>query len=38
MADLVKVEISEHIAEVILNRPEKYNALNSAMFEAIIRA
>jgi len=38
MADLVKVEISEHIAEVTLNRPEKYNALNSAMFEAIIRA
>ncbi len=38
MADLVTIEVSAGIADVRLNRPEKYNALNPAMFEAIIEA
>ena len=36
--DRVKVEIAEGVAEVTLNRPDKLNALDSAMFEAIIDA
>lgn len=36
MADRVRVEIDNHIAEVTLNRPEKHNAVDLAMFEALI--
>jgi len=32
----VKLEIADHIAIVTLNRGEKYNALDMAMFEAIV--
>ncbi len=34
--NLVTLSVDNHIAEVKLNRPEKYNALNPAMIEAII--
>ncbi len=34
----VKVEIAEGIAEITLNRPDKLNALDSAMFEGLISA
>lgn len=34
----VRVAIADHIAEVTLNRPEKHNALDFAMFEAISAA
>lgn len=34
----VLIEIKEHIAEVILNRPEKMNALDVETFNAIIEA
>jgi enoyl-CoA hydratase/carnithine racemase len=34
----VKIEIAESVAEVTLNRPNKLNALDPAMFEAIIAA
>jgi enoyl-CoA hydratase/carnithine racemase len=33
--DRVRVEITDHVAEVVLDRPEKHNALDPAMFEAI---
>lgn len=36
--DRVKIEIDNHIAVVTLNRPEKMNALDPAMFKAIIAA
>ncbi|MFO7964286.1 MAG: crotonase/enoyl-CoA hydratase family protein [Desulfobacterales bacterium] len=35
MADLVKISVDNHVADVRLNRPEKYNALSGEMFEAI---
>jgi enoyl-CoA hydratase/carnithine racemase len=35
MTDLVKITIDDHVADVRLNRPEKYNALSQEMFEAI---
>ena len=38
MTDLVTIEKSGGIADVRLNRPDKYNALNSDMFKAIIEA
>ncbi|MCZ6619126.1 MAG: crotonase/enoyl-CoA hydratase family protein [Gammaproteobacteria bacterium] len=38
MADLVTIEKSGGIADVRLNRPDKYNALNPDMFKAIIEA
>ena len=38
MGDRVTVEIENHIAEVTLNRPEKHNAVDLAMFEALIDA
>lgn len=38
MPELVKVTIADHIADIRLNRPEKYNALNPPMFAAIIEA
>jgi enoyl-CoA hydratase/carnithine racemase len=38
MAELVTIEIQDHIADVRLNRPEKMNALNQAMWKAISEA
>jgi enoyl-CoA hydratase/carnithine racemase len=38
MSDLVKISIDNHVADVRLNRPEKYNALSSDMFTAICEA
>ena len=37
MSELVTVQITDHIADVRLNRPEKMNALSVPMFEAITR-
>ncbi len=34
----VSIEIKDHIAQVTLNRPDKMNALDSAMIEAIVAA
>jgi enoyl-CoA hydratase/carnithine racemase len=34
----VTIEIADGVAEVTLNRPDKLNALDPAMFEAIIAA
>lgn len=36
--DRVRVEVSDHIARVTLTRPEKHNALDFAMFDALIDA
>ena len=38
MTDLVTIDIKKGIADVRLNRPEKYNALSRDMFQAIIEA
>ena len=38
MSELVSIEIRDGIADVRLNRPEKYNALSRDMFSAIIDA
>jgi enoyl-CoA hydratase/carnithine racemase len=38
VGDRVTIDFSEGIAEVMLNRPDKLNALDSTMFEAIISA
>jgi len=38
MSDLVTIAIKDHVADVRLNRPDKYNALNPAMFQAVIEA
>ncbi len=38
MADLVTIDIQNHIADVRLNRPEKMNALNQDMWQAISAA
>jgi len=35
MSELVTISIDNHIADVRLNRPEKLNALNQEMFDAI---
>lgn len=37
-SDRVTIQIAEGVAEVTLNRPDKLNALDPAMFEAIIAA
>ncbi len=37
MSELVTVQITDHIADVRLNRPEKMNALSVPMFETITR-
>ena len=36
MSDRVSVEVSGHVADVRLNRPEKMNALDPAMFAALV--
>ncbi len=36
MSDRVTVQVENHVADVRLNRPEKLNALDLAMFEGII--
>jgi len=36
--DRVKISLNEHVAEVKLNRPDKYNALDMQMFEALVAA
>jgi enoyl-CoA hydratase/carnithine racemase len=36
--DRVKVSVSDHVAEVMLTRPEKHNALDVPMFEGILEA
>jgi len=38
MSDLVTIRIENHVADVRLNRPDKINALNPEMFEAIVAA
>ena len=38
MSERVTITIEDHVAEVTLARPEKYNALDHAMFEAITAA
>lgn len=38
MSELVQISIKDHVAHVVLNRPDKLNALSPAMFEAIIAA
>jgi len=38
LSDRVTIEIAEGVAEITLNRPDKLNALDAAMFEAIIAA
>jgi enoyl-CoA hydratase/carnithine racemase len=38
MSELVRITIENHVADVELNRPDKYNALSPDMFEAIIEA
>jgi enoyl-CoA hydratase/carnithine racemase len=38
MSELVRVTVADHVADVRLNRPEKYNALNPEMFTAIVEA
>ncbi|MFT5443072.1 MAG: enoyl-CoA hydratase/carnithine racemase, partial [Myxococcota bacterium] len=35
MSDRVSIDICEGIADVRLNRPDKMNALDGAMFQAI---
>jgi enoyl-CoA hydratase/carnithine racemase len=36
MSEWVRLTITNHVADVRLNRPEKYNALNAQMFAAIV--
>ena len=38
MSDRVVVTINDHVAEVMLNRPEKYNALDLEMFHGLEEA
>lgn len=38
MADLVTIEIQDQVADVRLNRPEKMNAINGGMWQAIALA
>jgi len=38
MSDLVTIEVKNHVADVRLNRPEKMNAINQGMWEAISNA
>jgi enoyl-CoA hydratase/carnithine racemase len=34
----VRIDVSDHVAEVALTRPDKHNALDGAMFEGILAA
>ena len=38
MSQRVTIEVADHVALVTLNRPEKHNALDAAMFQGIIAA
>jgi enoyl-CoA hydratase/carnithine racemase len=38
MSQRVAIEVADHVALVTLNRPEKHNALDGAMFEGIVDA
>ncbi len=38
MSERVRVEVADHVAEVVLDRPEKHNALDWDMFCAIVAA
>ncbi|MFN3714038.1 MAG: crotonase/enoyl-CoA hydratase family protein [Alcanivoracaceae bacterium] len=38
MSELVTITVADHVAHVVLNRPDKLNALSPPMFEAIIAA
>ena len=38
MTDRVRVDISERIAHVTLNRPDKFNAVDTGMFDGLIAA
>ena len=38
MNDRVSITIQDHVADVRLNRPDKMNALDPAMFEGIVAA
>lgn len=38
MSDRVQIEVSDGVADVVLDRPEKINALDTAMFVAIAEA
>ncbi len=38
MSDRVKVSVAEHVAEVMLCRPDKFNALDAQMFEELAAA
>jgi enoyl-CoA hydratase/carnithine racemase len=38
MSDRVTITVTDHVADVRLNRPEKINALDSAMFEGLAAA
>ena len=37
-AERVAIDVSDHVATVTLTRPEKHNALDVAMFDAITAA
>ncbi|HWF24680.1 MAG TPA: crotonase/enoyl-CoA hydratase family protein [Solirubrobacteraceae bacterium] len=37
-SERVRIEVADHVAVVTLTRPEKHNALDAAMFDAIIAA
>ncbi len=34
----VRIELADHVAEVVLSRPEKHNALDVPMFEGLVEA
>ena len=38
MSDRVEITVNDHVAEVMLNRPDKFNALDVDMFRALDRA
>lgn len=38
MSDCVKISIDNHVAQVMLNRPEKHNAVSLEMFAALAQA
>ena len=38
MSDRVEITVNDHVAEVMLNRPDKFNALDVEMFHALDQA